>query len=160
MVAPHRKAGDSLIGADPKPIGEDIQATLQGARKSAESLEDDAEGATSLEITPEAAKELPDILNNKLGGRMINERANPAAFEMAQEVQRIIAGEAPEKAADGSRTADQERRPDAPQSVRTLCKSAANTADKAASKVIYEGFNDWITVSLKRSFWLVIRKRL
>lgn len=151
MVAPHRKAGDSLIGADPKPIGEDIQAALQGARKSAESLEDDAwRGATSLEITPEATKDLPDILNNKLGGRMINERANPAAFEMAQEVQRIIAGEAPEKAAgwvanSPTKNVDQMRR-----NLFELYKSADNTADKAASKAIYEGFNDWITVSAEK----------
>lgn len=151
MVAPHRKAGDGLIGADPKPIGEDIQAALQGARKSAESLEDDAwRGATSLEITPEAAKELPDILNNKLGGRLINERANPAAFEMAQEVQRIIAGEAPEKAAgwvanSPTKNVDQMRR-----NLFELYKSADNTADKAASKAIYEGFNDWITVSAEK----------
>lgn len=151
MVAPHRKAGDGLIRSDPKPIGEDIQAALQGARQSAANLEDDAwRGATSLEITPEAAKDLPDILNAKLGGRLINERANPAAFEMAQEVQRIIAGEAPEKAAgwvanSPTKNVDQMRR-----NLFELYKSADNTADKAASKAIYEGFNDWITTSAEK----------
>lgn len=151
LVAPHRKNSYGLSGSAPKPLGEDIQSALQSARQAAGKLEDDAwKGATSLEIKPDAAKELPDILNAKLGGRIINERANPAAFEMAKEVERIIAGEAPEKAAgwianSPTKNVDQMRR-----NLLELYKSASNDADKSASKAIYDGFNDWITIAAEK----------
>lgn len=152
MIAPDRaNKAVGMMGADPAPLGEDIQAALRTARQSAGQLEDEAwKGATSLEITPEAVKELPDILNAKLGGRMINERANPAAFEMAKEVERIIAGEAPEKAAGWlanapTKNVDQMRR-----NLLALYKSAANDSDKSVSRAIYDGFNDWITTSAEK----------
>lgn len=144
-IAPRRDPGmlpsDRMAGT----LGESIQDATIGAREAARKLEGEAwDAATQLESTPEALAELPAILNSKLGGMIINERATPAAASMAKEVERIIAGEAPEKAASWlssspTKNVDQMRR-----NLLSLMKSADNGADKTMAGSIYDGFNEWI----------------
>lgn len=141
-------------GFAPKPdeIGSSIQGGAQSAKQAARVMERDAwAGATGLEATDEALKTLPATLNTKLSGRMLNERVTPKAAEMAKEIDRIIAGGAPEKAAgwvttSPTRNVDQMRR-----SLLALSKSAVDPPDRAAADAIYEGFNDWIADAAKNS---------
>lgn len=141
-INPNRALGAAPQAGD---IGGSIQSAAVGAREAARAQEREVWGAaTALEATDDALKLLPDKLNAKLGGMMPNERVTPAAAAMAKEVERMIAGEAPEKAAGWlsatpSRNVDQMRR-----SLLSISQSAGNDADRTMAKAIYDGFNDWI----------------
>lgn len=146
-IAPDRATGTPPVAGD---IGGNIQGSLINARGAAKAAESKAwEGAKGLEVTDEALATLPDALNKSLGGRQINETLMPAASAMAKEVDRIISGTAPAKAAgwvknDPTRNVDQMRR-----SLLSLYKSAGTSEDQAAARAIYDGFNDWITEAAK-----------
>lgn len=145
---------DRAQGFAPKPddIGSSIQAGVQGAREAARDAENAAwKGAKALEATDEALATLPDTLNAALGGRLINGEVTPMAAAMAKEVDRIIAGEAPAKAAgwvanNPTRNVDQMRR-----SLLTMYQSAKDTEDQKAAQAIYDGFNDWIGEAAAKS---------
>lgn len=145
MIAPERAAGMLPEERMSSTLGESIQDTAMGAREAARKAEGEAwQSATQLESTPEALAELPKVLNSKLSGMIINERATPAAAAMAKEVERIISGEAPEKAASWlsaspTKNVDQMRR-----NLLSLMKSADNGADKTMASQVYDGFNEWI----------------
>lgn len=139
---------DRAVGFAPMPgdIGGSIQSGIQGAREAARKAENSLweSGAKSLEATDEALKTLPDTLNKRLGGIQINEAVTPKAAAMAKEIDRIISGEAPEKAAgwvtnNPTRNVDQMRR-----TLLSYHQAADNGSDKAAAEAIYNGFNDWI----------------
>ena len=147
MLAPHRatERGNTL-GSNPGPLGEDIQGSLKAARDTAGDQEGEIwKGVRDLTATPEALQDLPPMLNSKLGGLMPNERVTPAAAAMSQEIERMMSGKAPEKAAAWlesvpTHNVDQMRR-----SLLALYKGAQNDTDRMMSKNIYDGFNDWIS---------------
>lgn len=149
QIAPGRDMG---FAARPDEIGASIQSGVVAARDAAKTAERAAwKDATSLEATDEALKLLPDALNAKLGGRLLNEQVTPTASAMAKEIDRIIAGEAPQKAAgwvsaSPSRNVDQMRR-----TLLDFYKSAKDPADETASRAIYDGFNEWIGEAAKAS---------
>lgn len=149
-IAPNRAGG---INADrmPSVLGGSLQDSL-GAVKSAMKGEEGAlwKAARDLEVTPEALATLPDMLNKSLNGRMLGPQT-PAAVDMAKQVQRILTGEAPEKAAEWiaaspTRNVDQMRR-----SLLETMKTAKDEADGSAAGLIYDGFNDWISEAAKAS---------
>lgn len=148
-LSPDRATGTAPAAGD---IGGNIQGSLINARGAAKAAENEAwEGAKGLEVTDDALAFLPDYLNNSLGGRQINETLMPAASAMAKEVDRIISGTAPAKAAgwvknDPTRNVDQMRR-----SLLRLYGAAANPEDTATAKAIYDGFNDWIAEAARAS---------
>ena len=145
LIAPRRDAGVLAGDRMNATLGSNVQDSAIAAREAARTAENEAwSGATSLESTPQALAKLPDTLNARLGGMLINERATPNAFAMAKDVERIISGEASEKAAawvtaSPTENVDQMRR-----NLLTLYNGAESSADKAVSKAIYDGFNDWI----------------
>ena len=138
---------DRAYGLAPMPddIGGSIQQGVTGAREAARGAEREAwKGATGLEATDDALQSLPDTLNKSLGGLHINETVTPKAAAMAKEVDRIIAGEAPEKAAgwvanNPTRNVDQMRR-----TLLGYYQAAEKGSDKTAAEAIYNGFNEWI----------------
>lgn len=144
-IAPDRMPGRFADDRMSSTLGTSIQDAAVGAREAAKKAEGEAwAGAKGLEATDESMAFLPDYLNKSLGGRQINDKVMPAASAMAKEVDRIIAGEAPEKAAgwvanNPSRNVDQMRR-----TLLGYYKAAGNPEDEAAAKAIYDGFNDWI----------------
>lgn len=144
-IAPGRKAGSIPSERMSSTLGNSIQDSAIAAREAARKAEGVAwEGTDLLETTPEALKSLPDMLNAKLGGMMPNATVTPVAAQMAKEVDRIIAGEAPEKAASWlaaspSKNIEQIRR-----SLLEMSKSAAPGSDTKMAGRIYDGFNDWI----------------
>jgi len=141
-INPNRAYG---LAPMPDEIGGAIQQGVTGARETARTAEREAwKGATSLEATDEALQSLPDTLNKHLGGMQINEAVAPKAAAMAKEIDRIIAGEAPEKAAswvanNPSRNVDQMRR-----TLLGYYQAAEQGTDKTAAEAIYNGFNEWI----------------
>lgn len=141
-INPSRAQG---VAAIPDEIGSSIQSGIQGARGAAGQAETEAwKGATGLEATNEALKSLPDTLNKSLGGMVINEAVAPKAAAMAKEIDLILAGEAPEKAAgwlanNPSRNVDQMRR-----TLLGYYQAAEPGTDKTAAEAIYNGFNEWI----------------
>lgn len=151
MIAPNRQAG-STYDRTPAALGEGVQEGLKAAKKAAKTAEDAAwKKASALEVTDEAIAELPAIINAKLAGRMPNQRSTPAAFDMAQEIQRIIKGEAPEKAADfleatPTRNVDEMRR-----GLLEILKSAKEDGDKSIAGKMYDGFNDWIGTAAQKN---------
>lgn len=148
---PQRQAGASSFDRAPATLGEGVQSGLKAAKQGAKKLEGEAwDKVKALEATPEALAELPAIINSKLAGRMPNQRATPAAFDMAQELQRILKGDAPEKAAEflsssPTRNVDEMRR-----GLLDLYKGAKDPADESLAKLMYDGFNDWIGEAAKK----------
>lgn len=144
-INPNRKPGSVQEDRLPASLGEGAKDGLTTAREAARTAENDAwSKATALEATPDALKELPAKINAALSGSMPNERATPAAYQMAKELERILKGEAPEKAAsfldaNPTKNVDQMRR-----NLLSIYQSADNNADKKMSGAMYDAFNDWI----------------
>lgn len=145
MVQPSRNAGRNEFDRSPATLGESIGESLTTARDaSRKEAEVVWEGARNLEATPEAFSILPNMLSRRVGDRIIDTQVTPAAARMAQEMDRFISGESPDAVAGVLRQApvksvDQMRR-----RLLGVYKSAATGEDAAASRALYDGFNDWI----------------
>lgn len=152
-----RARGQGQVAPEPPRTnlssGEDIQGYTQQAFQSAKAGEkqawEAARDAGPLRATPDAIQDLPTILNSKLQDFRI--QPGSKAAQMAEHIDEFIAGGAPKNVASWIK---QNPAGDVEAMRRQLLntyRGAQDPADKAAAKIIYEGFGEWIDSSAQKA---------
>jgi hypothetical protein len=145
-IAPGRRPATAPQDANPMVLGQSVREGTNAAREAARVAEGEAwEKVGPLTPKPEAFDTLPAALDRRLGADVAIDSVNtPAAAQLAQEMDRFVAGEAPEQVAkilknNPVRTVDAMRR-----RLLAISKGAQTPTDKRAAAALYDGFNDWI----------------
>jgi hypothetical protein len=142
MIAPHR-VNEPL---DPASLGQDIGSALKSAHKAGNKKIDEAWSSVQEMVpAPEAFQSLPGIVSSKLGTIPVDDAVTPTAMRMAKDLDVFMKGNGTVGATpdviqqQSVKSLDQMRR-----RLLALRDGASNSTDRAASKAIYDGFNDWI----------------
>lgn len=147
-LAPAR-AGSPMSKAD---VGENIRANTLGVKKVAEQFEDQAwKKVPDLTATDDMLADIPAAITNRMQNIFVTEARTPQAASMIRDVERFMAGEAPEQVSkllptSPTRDIDQMRR-------RLLdgLKAASTPEDKRAAGALYDAYNDWIVSAAIKS---------
>ena len=133
----------------PQEMGQAIQEGLQTARQSARQAENQAwQGLHQITAHPEAMDLLPAAVGRALGEREIDQVTTPAAYRMANMMQRYMTGEPAEQTLSvlgqsmQAPTVDGMRR-----RLLNTMRNATTPEDRAAAGRLYDGFNDWIGIA-------------
>jgi hypothetical protein len=144
MIAPTRGVY-SPEQAAPGALGRSISEGVQTAKSAGDKVISQAwKGLDDVMPKPEAFKELPNALQNRIGELPIDEVLTPAATRMVRELDDFVSGTLPEpqSALLGQPKAfglDQMRR-----RLMSMKDGADNATDRAAAKAIYHAFDDWM----------------
>lgn len=152
MVAPTR-SDVGPAGVTPGNLGRDIQSTLKSARDRGEDAISTAyEGVSNLVANDAGKALLPQVLNNKLGSIRLNAQT-PTALAMVEDIKGFAGGKvAQSEAADYIGQTPVATIHDQQKALLGIYRGAQTPADKAASKAVYEGFQDWIDEVAKQGF--------
>jgi hypothetical protein len=145
-ISPGRRPAMAPQDSNPMVLGQSVREGTNAAREAARVAEGEAwEKVGPLTPKPEAFDTLSAALDRRLGSDLAIDSVNtPAAAQLAQELDRFVAGEAPEQVAkilknSPVRTVDAMRR-----RLLAISKGAQSPTDKRAASALYDGFNDWI----------------
>jgi hypothetical protein len=132
-------------------LGADIQAGVEGARDAAKAGERAAWKETG-DLTPQksAFDDITSHITGQLAGRRLTTKYTPAALDMEHAIAsyakgEMVAGETKLIQQAPAQTIDDMRR-----HLKSIAGDAVTPSDKAASKAMLDGFNDWTKASAKK----------
>jgi len=141
------------IDTRPEALGKEIQTGVQSARGAAKSEAGEAwKEVPNLVPRQEAFSDLAPLVTNKLGTRRLS-TSTPKAMEMDAALDAYTKGEV---VASGTKLVNQSPIQTVDDMRRHLkdmlfAVDKSNDADRAAAKAIYDGYNEWVMSSAKKS---------
>ncbi len=140
MINPDRAANATGTQALGQSIGEGAEAIKAGAKAGETAA---WKNVPKMKPTAEALDALPEQISQSVGSRVVDE-ATPAAARMGKALDDFIAGTSPKPVAgvfksEPVQDVDRMRR-----QLLSMRNAAETGEDKAATKAVYDGFNNWI----------------
>lgn len=148
QIAPDR-AGQ---GIGPAEIGSEIMAGTQEAKKGAQEIYRTTwDQVKQLGATDAAKAELSPVLTAKVGPLRLDEKVTPKAAAMLEDLDAFVAGGAPGAKSKILQQSAVQDVGDMRKRLLALYKGASESQDIAASKALYDGFNEWIEKSAEKA---------
>jgi hypothetical protein len=159
VTLPPVELGKPVMAPDdvaPGVLGESVRKGLQSAKGKGKAIENKAwEGVKDIYADPNqgAFDLLTPILQKKLNGMAVDSELTPAAYKMGEALSQLAKGGAVGKGGpeilglSGARELGQVRK-----IIGNYYGSAQTQTDKRASKMIYDGFNDWMDEIANKGF--------
>ena len=146
-IAPGRPATQT-----PTAIGQEMMAGIQEAQAIAKQNEKFMWGRVgTLEATDAAKAELPNAITQRIGSLPIDETLTPKAAGMIKDLEAFVAGQTPGVQSSIIQRQAVQDVGDMRKRLLAIYRGAADSTDKAASKAVYDGFNDWIESSAQKA---------
>jgi len=145
-IAPQRRPASAPQDANPMVLGQSVRDGTNAAREAARAAENEAwDKVGPLTATKDALDTLPASLETRLGVDVIvDAETTPAAAKMAQEMDRFVSGEAPQRVANVLRSNPVQSVDLMRRRLLSMSRGAQTPSDKRAATALYDGFNDWI----------------
>ncbi|MEQ1670702.1 MAG: hypothetical protein ABL893_07585, partial [Hyphomicrobium sp.] len=126
-------------------LGQGLRDSTVEARKAAKVVENKAwKDVPDVVPTPEALAELPSAIQARLGKFRVNAERHPTATKMAETIEGFMKGETPTNAVPSVLGQTQIKTVDDLRKVLSNMRTGiTDPADRAASTMVYKGFDDW-----------------